>query len=40
MNTPIAVTTIACLLLLGAGAHADEGKDESGKGSPRFQCNK
>lgn len=37
MNTPIAVTTIAGLLLLGAGAHADEGKDESGKGKQRYE---
>lgn len=30
-----AMTTIACLLMLGTGAFADEGKDESGKGKQR-----
>ena len=37
MNKRIALTTLTCLLLLGAGAHADEGKDESGKGKRRYE---
>ena len=37
MNKRSALTTIACLVLLGAGAHADEGKDESGKGKQRYE---
>lgn len=37
MNKRIALTTLTCLLLLGAGAHADEGKDESGKGKQRYE---
>lgn len=38
MNKRIAFTTLTCLLLqLGTGAHADEGKDESGKGKQRYE---
>ena len=37
MKKRTALTTLACLMLLGAQAHADEGKDESGKGKQRYE---
>ena len=37
MKKRTALTTLACLMLLGAQAHADEGKDESGKGKQRSE---
>lgn len=35
-----AMTAVACLLMLGTGAFADEGKDESGKGKQQHEQRK